>query len=81
MNLYNNFVFVCFLLRFLFCNLFFVWVKKNLKKNPAETKMTLSVLKQDPNTHKKRLKRTLLIRTKTVQIFGVIPFIKLQNGT
>ena len=32
-------------------------------------------------THK-RLKRTLFIRTKhNMQIFGVIPFIKLQNDT
>ena len=31
-------------------------------------------------THK-RFKRTLFIRTKTLEIFGVIPFIKLQNDT
>ena len=38
--------------------------------------------KQDPNTSKVKLKRTLFIRTKhNMQIFGEIPFIKLQNNT
>ena len=46
----------------------------------SETRMTASVLNKI-QTHK-RLKGTVFIRTThNVQIFGVIPFIKLQNDT
>ena len=47
--------------------------------------MTASVLKQDPNTQKvkTKTKKRLFIMTQThnLQIFGVIPFVKLQNDT
>ena len=46
--------------------------------------MTASVLKQDPNTLKKKnQKNTYFIMTQThnLQILGVIPFIKRQKDT
>ena len=44
----------------------------------SETRMTASVLKQDPD---KMFKRTLFIWTKpNMQIFGVLHFIKPQNN-
>ena len=47
-------------------------------KGKSEIRMTASILKQDPNTFYKRFRITLFIRTKhNMQIFGVIPFIKL----
>ena len=35
-----------------------------LQTNKSETRMTGSILKQDPSTHKKRFRRTLFIKTK-----------------
>ena len=50
--------------------------------------MTASVLKQDLNPYegykKRKKKGSLFIRTQTrnnLQIFGVIPLVKLQNDT
>ena len=45
----------------------------------SETRMTASILKQDPNTQKVQI--ALFIRTKHSKIVWVIPFIKLQNNT
>ena len=53
-------------------------VKNRITK--SETRMTASVLKQDPNTWK--VQGRLFIRIKhNMPIFRVIPFIKLQNDT
>ena len=59
--------------------------KQNKNKNTPETRMTASVLKQDPKTFFFffNSKEHLFIRTRihNLQIFGVIPFVKLQNDT
>ena len=60
-------------------------MKKKLNEldgeNNSETGMIASVLKQDPSTHK-RFRITLFTRTKhNMRIFGIIPFMKLQNDT
>ena len=58
--------------------------KKEFYSQLSETTMTASVLKHDANTKrfKKKGKKKLFIRTRhNVRIFGVIPFIKLQNDT
>ena len=43
--------------------------------------MTASVVKQDPNTEKVQKNAYLLGHKNSLQIFGVIPFIELQNDT
>ena len=44
--------------------------------------MTASVLKQDPNTWKVQKNAVYWLKQKQKQeIFGVIPFVKLQNHT
>ena len=44
--------------------------------------MTVGVLKQEEDRRLKYIYETLFIRTKhNMQIFGVIPLIKLQNDT
>ena len=42
--------------------------------------MTASVLKQDPNTWKVQKNAVYWLKQKQ-EIFGVIPFVKLQNHT
>ena len=49
-------------------------------KDKSETRMIASVLKQDINTHKVQKNTYLLEHKHTVQIFRVIPFVKLQNN-
>ena len=49
-------------------------IKNNNKK---QTRMTASVLKQDPNSQK--VKKNKLGQKHNLQIFWVIPFMKLQN--
>ena len=52
------------------------------QNNKIQTRMTNVILKKKKSKHIKRFKRTLFIRTKhNIRIFGVIPFIKLQNDS
>ena len=62
--------------------LFFFHDVLRQQKHTSETKITDSVLKQDSNKIKGSKER-LFIRSQThsLQIFGVIPFVSLQNNT
>ena len=43
--------------------------------------MTASIPKQDPNTEKVKKNAFYCDKTYNMRIFGVIPFLKLQNNT
>ena len=51
------------------------------KRKKSETRMTASVLKQDPNTSKVKKNATYFAKTRPADVRGNFPFIKLQNDT
>ena len=55
---------------------YFESTKRERKK--SETRMTASVLKQDPNIL--NILKNAYLLTHNLHIFGVIPFVKLQNN-
>ena len=60
--------------------LLFSWGTTLQQPQESETRMTASGLKQDPNT--KGSNECYLLRQKHwLQMFGVVPFVKLQNDT
>ena len=55
------------------------WWSVLFSNKKSETRMTVILLKQDPNTGKFFFVNAYLILQNSMQIFGVSPFLKLQN--
>ena len=53
--------------------------KKRKKDKEKQTRMIASVLKPDPNTRK--VQKNAIRTKRNVRIFGIIPFMKVQNDT